>query len=40
MSLDFISMPPHWDVGQSIDYLRENDDLPNEFYEIYLLIPP
>ncbi len=39
MSLDFISIPPHWDVGQSIDYLRTNDDLPNEFYEIYLVDP-
>ena len=39
MSLDFISIPPHWDVGQSIDYLRTNDDLPDEFYEIYLVDP-
>ena len=39
MSLDFVSIPPHWDVGQSIDYLRTNDDLPDEFYEIYLVDP-
>ena len=39
MSLDFISIPPHWDVGQLIDYLRANDDLPDEFYEIYLVDP-
>ena len=27
------------DVGQSIDFLRTNDDLPDEFYEIYLVDP-
>ena len=39
MSLDFVSMPPFWNVGQAIDFLRENYELPNEFYEIYLVDP-
>ena len=39
MSLDFVSMPPFWNVGQAIDFLRKNYQLPNEFYEIYLVDP-
>ncbi len=39
MNLDFVSMPPFWKVGQAIDFLRKNDGLPNEFYEIYLVDP-
>ena len=39
MSLDFVSSPPHWNVGETIDFFRESSDLPNEFYEIYLIDP-
>ena len=39
MNLDFVSLPPHWYVGQAIDFLRSNVELPNEFYEIYLVDP-
>ena len=39
MNLDFVSLPPHWNVGQAIDFLRSNVELPNEFYEIYLVDP-
>jgi magnesium transporter len=35
MQTDFITMPPHWNVGQAIDYMRETTDLPERFYEIY-----
>jgi magnesium transporter len=39
MQTDFIAAPPFWTVGQMIDHLRETQDLPDEFYEIYLIDP-
>ena len=39
MSSDFIAVPPFWTVGQTIDYMRESDDLPDEFYEIVVVDP-
>jgi len=35
MQTEFIAMPPDWNVGQAIDYMRETPDLPDRFYEIY-----
>ncbi|MCX7318601.1 MAG: magnesium transporter [Hyphomicrobiales bacterium] len=35
MQTDFIAVPPDWNVGQAIDYMRETPDLPDRFYEIY-----
>ncbi|RME94841.1 MAG: magnesium transporter [Alphaproteobacteria bacterium] len=37
MQTAFIAVPPFWTVGQTIDYLREDDDLPNSFSEIYVV---
>ncbi|WP_137152153.1 magnesium transporter [Devosia sp. FKR38] len=37
MQTDFIAIPPFWTVGQTIDYLRGNPDLPDEFYQIYVV---
>jgi magnesium transporter len=39
MQRDFISLPEFWTVGHTIDYMRENDDLPDEFYEIFVVNP-
>ena len=39
MQSAFISVPPFWTVGQTIDYLRETEDLPDEFLEIYISDP-
>jgi magnesium transporter len=39
MQTDFIAVPAFWTVGQTIDYLREQKDLPEEFYEIYVIDP-
>ncbi len=39
MQSDFIAVPPFWTVGQSIDYMREADDLPDEFYQIFVIDP-
>lgn len=35
MQTDVIAIPPFWSVGQTIDFLRDSDDLPDEFYELY-----
>lgn len=39
MQTDFIAVPPFWTVGQAIDYLREDKDLPDTFYELYVVDP-
>jgi magnesium transporter len=39
MQTDFISVPPFWSVGQTIDYMREEDDLPNAFTQIWVVDP-
>jgi len=39
MQTDFIAVPPFWTVGQTIDYMRESQDLPDEFYEIFVVDP-
>jgi magnesium transporter len=35
MQSDVIAIPPFWTVEQTIDFLRESEDLPEEFYELY-----
>lgn len=37
MQTDFIAIAPFWTVGQTIDYLRTERDLPDEFYQIYVV---
>lgn len=37
MQTEFIVVPPHWNVGQAIDYMRETVDLPDRFYELYVV---
>jgi len=37
MQTEFIAVPPHWDVGQAIDYMRETAELPERFYEVYIV---
>ncbi len=32
-------MPPLWTVGQTIDHMRETPDLPDRFFEIYVVDP-
>jgi len=39
MQSAFISVPPFWSVGQTIDYLRDTKDLPDDFLEIYIIDP-
>ncbi len=37
MQTDFVAMPPFWTVGQVIDTLREEVDLPEQFTEIFVV---
>ncbi len=37
MQREFTAVPNNWSVGQTIDYLRENKDLPKEFLEIFIV---
>jgi magnesium transporter len=39
MQTDFIAVPPSWTVGQAIDYMRETADLPERFFELYVIDP-
>ena len=37
MQREFAAIPSNWFVGQTIDYLRENNDLPEEFLEVFIV---
>ena len=37
MQREFAAVPSNWTVGQTIDYLREDKDLPEEFLEIFIV---
>ena len=37
MQREFTAIPSNWSVGQTIDYLRENRELPEEFLEIFIV---
>ncbi len=37
MQREFTATPSNWSVGQTIDYLRESKDLPEEFLEIFIV---
>ena len=39
MQTEFIAIPPFWTVGQTIDYLRVDPDLPDEFFQLYVVDP-
>jgi magnesium transporter len=37
MQTEFIAAPATWTVGQAIDYMRETEELPERFYELYVV---
>ena len=37
MQTEFIAVAPAWTVGQAIDYMRETPDLPDRFWELYVV---
>ena len=39
MQRELVAAPEFWTVGQTIDYLRAKPDLPDEFYDIYIVNP-
>jgi magnesium transporter len=39
MQRELIAVPEHWSVGDAIDYLRRNDDLTTDFWEIFVVDP-
>ncbi|OSQ47866.1 magnesium transporter [Marivita geojedonensis] len=39
MQREVVMAPEHWNVGEAIDYLRNTDDLPEQFYHIVLVDP-
>jgi len=39
MQAHFVAVAPFWTVGQVIDYMREADDLPESFSEIFVVDP-
>ncbi len=39
MQRELIAAPEHWTVGQVIDYLRENQDLTTDFWEVFVVDP-
>ncbi len=37
MAREFVALPDYWTVGQAIDFLRAHDDLPDDFYELFIV---
>ena len=37
MQTEFIAVPPSWTVGDAIDHMRETVDLPDRFFELYVV---
>jgi magnesium transporter len=39
MQRELVALPQDWTVGQAIDYLRQSEDLPDQFYHVVLVAP-
>lgn len=39
MNSKFVAVPPYWNVGQAIDFLRDTDDLPDSFSQVFVVDP-
>lgn len=39
MQTEFVAVPPFWTVGQTIDYMRDEEDLPDTFSQIFVVDP-
>lgn len=39
MQREVVMAPEHWNVGEAIDYMRDQDNLPSEFYHMVLVDP-
>ncbi|MCG6882552.1 MAG: magnesium transporter [Silicimonas sp.] len=39
MQREVVAAPEHWNVGDTIDFMRRHDDLPDQFYHVILVDP-
>ena len=39
MQTEFVAVPPFWTIGQTIDYMREDKNLPERFSQIFVIDP-
>lgn len=39
MQRNLVAVPTLWTVGEVIDFMRDNDDLPHDFYDIFVVDP-
>lgn len=39
MQTEFVAVPPFWTVGQTIDYMRDEEGLPETFTQIFVIDP-
>ncbi|MHA6347144.1 magnesium transporter [Roseivivax sp. CAU 1761] len=39
MQREVVMAPEHWTVGEAIDFMRNSDDLPDQFYHVILVDP-
>jgi magnesium transporter len=39
MQREFVAVPSFWNVGEVIDFLRESEGLPEEFYDVFVVDP-
>ncbi len=39
MQTEFVAVPPFWTIGQTIDYMREDKNLPDRFSQIFVIDP-
>lgn len=39
MQREVVTAPEHWSVGETIDFLRREDELPDQFYHVILVDP-
>ena len=39
MQTDLIAVPPFWSVEQTLEHMRETEDLPDRFYEVFVVDP-
>ncbi|MEQ8356086.1 MAG: magnesium transporter [Kiloniellaceae bacterium] len=39
MQRELVAVPSSWTVGETIDYMRASKDLPDDFYDLYIVDP-
>ena len=39
MQREMVAIPSAWTVGETIDYMRESEDLPDDFYDLFIVNP-